>query len=136
MGRREIMAHYVMEDTASNLPLRQRYDLWGLPLGKKYRSHFEIIALMLEAVKDGSEGRFSIMKQANVNCSQLDKFLDSLIRMGFIEIDVKRGRVMCRATDKGLAFLKQYNVLLGMLSTTQTENNPHSIILETRVRHS
>ena len=106
-----------------------------LPLGKKYRSHFEIIALILEAVKDGGEGRFSIMKHASVNCTQLEKFLSSLIEVGFIEIDTREGKTLCRTTEKGLAFLRQYYVLLGMLLTPQTQSNTPIIICEARVRH-
>jgi predicted transcriptional regulator len=109
------MENYAIDHDMSCLPLQSRYRLCGFPLGKKYRSHFEIIALMVEAVKDGGQARFSIMKHANVNSGQLNKFLNSLIEMGFIQEGVKDGKVVYRASERGLDFLRQYYVLLSML---------------------
>ena len=108
------MEDYAIDHDLSCLPLQNRYRLCGFPLGKKYRSHFEIIALMVEAVKDGGQARFSIMKHASINCGQLNRFLNSLIEMGFIWEDVKDGRVMYRASERGIDFLRQYYVLLSM----------------------
>jgi len=125
------VADYVFERDVYSLPLRNKYNLCGLPLQKKYRSHFEIVALMVEAVKDNSEARFFIMKHANINCAQLKKFMKALIEMGFIEIRAKEGRMFYRATEKGLAFLRQYYVLLGMLLTPSVRNQPPAILCQT-----
>lgn len=86
-------------------------NLHGIPLQKKYRNHFEIIALMLEAVKGGGARRFSIMRRTSVNSAQLKKHLGSLMKMGLVEIDVKGGRTIYKATDRGLEFLRHYNIL-------------------------
>ena len=126
------MATYLIGRGMSYLPSRKKYDLCMLPIGKKYRSHFEIIALILEAVKDGNEGRFAIMKHASINCNQLEKFLSSLTEIGFIEVDSKEGRSMCRATEKGLSFLRQYYVLLGMFLTPSIQRRSPNIICELR----
>jgi predicted transcriptional regulator len=134
-GRGEKMATYTINRTYPLLASRKKYNLSMLPLGKKYRGHFEIIALILEAAKDGGEGRFAIMRHASVNCSQLEKFLRSLIEMRFIEVYGKEGRILCRATEKGLAFLREYYVLLGMLVTAPTQNNIPNIICEAQVRY-
>jgi predicted transcriptional regulator len=114
--------------------LQNRYRLCGFPLGKKYRSHFEIIALMVEAVKDGGRARFSIMKHASINCSQLNKFLNSLIEMGFIQEDVKDGRAMYRASERGLDFLRHYYVLLSMLLASENETRRQNIVCEPLLR--
>jgi len=98
----------------------RKLDLY-LPFRKKYRSHFEIIASMLEAVKDNSVGRFSLMKYANINCTQLKKYLESLTEMGLIDMNIKEGQVLYSTSDKGLTFLKQYYVLLGMLLSKRTK---------------
>lgn len=113
------------------LALHKKYNSCRLPLRKKYRSHFEIIGLVLEAVKDNGTARFSIMKYADINCAQLKKYLQALIDIGFIQADMKEGRVAYRATEKGLDFLRQYYVLLGMLLSASTRNNPTSIAHET-----
>jgi predicted transcriptional regulator len=128
------MENYVIDHDLSCLPLQNRYRLCGFPLGKKYRSHFEIIALMVEAVKDGGQARFSIMKHASINCGQLNRFLNSLIEMGFIWEDVKDGRVMYRASERGLDFLRQYYVLLSMLMAAENGNRRPNIVYEPQLR--
>jgi len=108
------MENLAIDHELSYLPLQNRYRLCGFPMGKKYRSYFEIIALMVEAVKDGGQARFSIMKHASVNSGQLNKFLSSLTEMGFIQEGVKDSKVVYKASERGLAFLRQYYVLLSM----------------------
>jgi predicted transcriptional regulator len=107
---------YVKEFNMGRLPAFKKYRTSKLlNLRKKYRSDFEIIALMLEAMKNDAAPRFSIMKYTSVNSAQLKKFLGSLIEMGFIEMNIKADRVLYRTSEKGLAFLRHYYVLLGML---------------------
>ena len=124
------MEKYIVDRNLSYIPLQKRYRLCGFPLGKKYRSHFEIIALMVEAVKDYGQGKFSIMKQASINCSQADKFLDSLTEMGFVERYMMTGRPMYRASERGLAFLRQYYTLLSMFLISENETKQPAIVFQ------
>jgi len=110
---------------------KEKLNLFSLPFRKKYRSPFEIIALMLEAVKSNGAARFYLMKHAGINCAQLNNYLESLAEMGFIETDIKEGRVLYRASERGLEFLKQYYVLQGMLLNTYIQNKPTSALYET-----
>jgi predicted transcriptional regulator len=110
---------------------RMKNNLCTLPLHKKYRGHFEIIALLLEAVKDNGATRFSIMRHMSTNYKQLEKYLDSLIKIGFIEMAIREDQCLYRATEKGLSFLKQYHILLGMLLSAFTRSKPVSIDYET-----
>jgi hypothetical protein len=71
------------------------------------------------------------MKYADINCAQLKKYLQALINIGFIQADMKEGRVAYRATEKGLEFLRQYYVLLGMLLSASTRNKSISFVHET-----
>jgi predicted transcriptional regulator len=130
------MATYTIKRNVYCSPLHSKYNTCGFPLQRKYRSHFEIIALMLEAVKESSQARFSIMKHASINCAQLKKFINTLIETGFMAIDVREGKVRYRATEKGLAFLNQYYVLLGMLLTPQADTRPPTVMYELEVRHT
>lgn len=93
-------------------------DLYYLPLRKKYRGHFEIMALMLEAAKQQRASRFTIMSHAKINCGQLKKYLRSVSEMGFLDSRVASGRVFYQTNDKGLDFLRQYYTLLGLLCRT------------------
>lgn len=85
---------------------------------KKNRSHFEIIASMLEAIKDKCTSKYSLMKHTGTNFVELKKYLESLTDMGFVETDTKNGQVLYRASDRGLDFLRQYYSLLGMMAST------------------
>jgi predicted transcriptional regulator len=129
------MESYIVDRSLPYLPLQNRYRLCGFPLGKKYRSHFEIIALMIEAIKDGSHAKFSIMRHANINCGQANKFLTSLVGMGFIEEHMVEGRPLYRANERGLAFLRQYYVLLSMLLAAENGNRRPTILYEPVLRH-
>jgi predicted transcriptional regulator len=129
------MENYAIDHNLSCLPLQKKYRLCGFPLGKKYRSHFEIIALMVEAVKDVGQARFSIMKHASINCGQLNRFLNSLIEMGFVREDLRDGKVVYRASERGLDFLRQYYVLLAMLLAAENGTRGPTIVYEPQLRH-
>jgi len=101
-----------------------------LPLQKKYRSRIEIIALILEAVKYTGAARYSLMKHTSINYAQLKKYLKPLTKIGFIEMCRKEDKVLYMASEKGLAFLRQYNVLRDMLLSACSENKPIDIIYE------
>jgi predicted transcriptional regulator len=113
----------------------KKYSLCDLPLHRKYRSHFEIIALMLESVKDADATGFSIMTYSNTNSKQLERYLQILRRIGFINMVVGKDQVLYRTSEAGLEFLRQYYVLLGMLlgasarirSTTVPCDTPSSL---------
>lgn len=94
-----------------------RLNLMCVPLRKKYRSNIEIIALILEAVKDNGAARYSLMKQTGNNYSQLKKYLELLAKIGFIEVHIREGKVFYKASELGLEFLKQYNVLMDMIAS-------------------
>lgn len=99
--------------------LRKKCGLYGLALHKKYRSHFEIIALILDAVQNSSEDRYFVMKYAGLNYTQLKKYLETLAEIGLVIKHTREGRVLYRASEKGLAVLRQYYVLFEMLAGAQ-----------------
>lgn len=117
------MANYTRELGSSYVPLSMKYRTSRLNgLRKKYRSDFEIIARVLEAVKENDATRFYIMKRAGINCAQLKRYLGSLTDVGLIEKSARDGRVSYWTSEKGLGFLKQYYVLLSMLLSTSARN--------------
>jgi predicted transcriptional regulator len=95
--------------------LRKRCDLFGLPMNKKYRSHFEVIASILESTQYGGATSTSIMKLVNTNHKQITKYLESLVQMGFIEIGLENSKVLYRSGEKGFEFLRHYYALKEML---------------------
>lgn len=89
---------------------------------------------MVEAVRDVGQPKFSIMQHASINCGQADKFLSSLTSMGFIEQSIMSGRPMYRASERGLAFLRQYYVLLSMFLVSEDEARQPAIIHQNSLR--
>ena len=98
---------------------------------KRNRSHFEIIASTLEAVKGNGTSRYYIMKRIGSNSVQLKKYLESLTETGFIETVIKDDQVLYRASEKGLDFLRQYYALVGMMLSTRACGK---IVLPKRVK--
>jgi len=101
----------------------REFQLRCLVWRKKNRGHFEIIASVLEAVKNDDRALYPLMRHTGSNYAELRKYLESLAEIGFIEMDVKEDRVTYRASEKGLNFLRQYYVLLGMLLNTRPCEN-------------
>ena len=116
-----IMANRLVDmDIMCLPPISKKYSPSSLgPLHKKYRSHFEIIGLVLEAVKADSATPFSIMKHARMNFIQLKKYLKSLTEIGFLEVDIKKGAISYRASAEGLQYLRLYYALVEMLLTAK-----------------
>ncbi|MEM3579931.1 MAG: winged helix-turn-helix domain-containing protein [Candidatus Bathyarchaeia archaeon] len=86
----------------------------GRPFNKRYRSSFEIIAVILEgAVKEVT--RCDIATHLNTNYTQLQKYLSHLIKIGLIEVKVDEKKILYKTSEKGLEFLRLYYTLLKML---------------------
>ena len=126
---------YLDEHVLPYSPSQIKYHTCGFPIGKKYRSHFEIIALMVEAVKNGDRAKFSIMKHANINSGQFNKFLNSLIEIGFVERYITDRGPVYRASMKGQLFLRQYYVLLSMLMAEENSAKRLPVMYEPEPRH-
>jgi predicted transcriptional regulator len=108
----------MVELRLSYVPFREKYSTTNFPfLHKKYRSHIEIMALILESLKSSGVGQSSIMRRVGLNHLQFKKFLKALDDMGFVEMSAQEDLISYKATGKGLDFLRQYYVLLGMVSS-------------------
>lgn len=90
--------------------------------GKKYRSSFEIIALILEVASTGAS-RFVIAHRLNTNYAHLRKYLDFLIKTGFINVEVNGGRISYKTCEKGFEFLRLYHILLRMFISEARQVN-------------
>jgi predicted transcriptional regulator len=85
------------------------------------------MALILSTLKYNGIPRYSIMKQTGVNYAQLRRYLESMSKTGFIEISMKGGKVVYRASQKGIAVLTQYNILQDILSGAPLGANPEAL---------
>lgn len=87
----------------------------GLVDLRKNRSHFDIMAIMLENAKYET-GTYSLVKHTNISFSQFRKYLMTLENMGFMETCEEEGRRYYKASERGIAYLKQYYALQRMLT--------------------
>ena len=88
-------------------------DILGAPLEKTEplgnRTRLEILASILDTAHHGTL-KTHIMYKANLSHSQLEKYLEFLIRQGMIvEVrDEAYHRLVYRISEKGIEFLKDY----------------------------
>jgi len=101
-----------------------------LSLQRKYRSYIEIIASILDAIKYKEATRYSIMQRASINHKQLKKYLESLAKAGFVEVYKNNGRVLYKASEVGLIFLRQYNLLQDMLFNAYFQKKAVNVVLK------
>lgn len=124
------MANYIKGIGLSRPFLSEKYKTSKFPnLHKKYRSHFEILALVLEAINYNGASPSFIRRYTGMNYKQLKKYLGSLTDIGFVDTNAIDGQVSYRINEKGLAFLRQYYVLLMMLLGVCTENNQLTVFM-------
>jgi len=116
--------------------LRRKHDEFALSLHKKYRSHFELIALILDALKYGNEDKYSLMKHTGINYSQLKKYLDSLAKVGLIDTHIKENAASYRTNERGRAFLWHYCKLSQMLVSAEATSMALENKEEVRIRQS
>ena len=93
---------------------------------KRYRSSFEIVALILKTA-DGGASRFTIAKRLKTNYILLYRYLNYLIRIGFIDVVSNGKQILYKTSDKGFEFLRMYYNLLKMLYST-AEIAPFKIV--------
>ncbi len=124
------MANYIKGIGLSRPFLSEKCKTTKFPnLHKKYRSHFEILALVLEAINHNGASPSSIVRYTGMNYKQLKKYLGSLTDIGFVDANAIDGQISYRVNEKGLAFLRQYYVLLMMLLGVCTENNQLTLFM-------
>ena len=85
------------------------------------RSNIEIIADMLRIGETGA-GKTEIMYSANMSYSQIQRYLDYLVRQGFInKVNMDNTMVAYQVTDSGLRLLKAIDTLMEMLGPSKNE---------------
>lgn len=72
----------------------------------KYRSRLQIIAEILEIVRDGAK-KTHIMYRANLSYKLLCKYLDEVLKCGFVRVDRKEDCYV--VAPKGEKFLERFD---------------------------
>ena len=85
---------------------------------RKRRDRLYIIAEILEIAKDGTL-KTQIMYKANLSFSQLNEYLDFLVKLNLLESKEINGRTIYKTTEKGLKYLDNYKEILQLLKNTK-----------------
>lgn len=99
---------------------------WGSNPSAKRRDKLFIIAEILEIAKDGSL-KTQIMYRANLSFTQLNDYLNFMLRISLLEKILQNDRETYRATDKGVDFLQRYHEITELLKTEEDNNGKNGI---------
>jgi len=100
-------------------------NVWGSNPSQKRRDKLYIIAEILDIAKDGVL-KTQIMYRANLSFTQLNDYLEFMLKVNLIERIVEKDKEIFKATPKGLDFLQRYRELTGLLKS-ENENNKNNV---------
>ncbi|MEM0008059.1 MAG: winged helix-turn-helix domain-containing protein [Candidatus Bathyarchaeia archaeon] len=100
-------------------------NVWGANPSQKRRDKLYIIAEILDIAKDGVL-KTQIMYRANLSFTQLNDYLEFMLKVNLIDRIVEKDKEIYKATSKGLDFLQRYRELTGLLKS-ENENGKNNV---------
>ncbi len=91
-------------------------------LSAKRRDKLYIIAEILEIARDGTL-KTQVMYRANLSFTQLNDYLDFMLKIELLEKIRVNSKEIYKATDKGLDFLQRYREITELLRSTEEPVN-------------
>jgi predicted transcriptional regulator len=99
---------------------------WGPNPSAKRRDKLYIIAEILEIAKDGTL-KTQVMYRANLSFTQLNDYLDFMLKISLLEKVAINDRDVYRATDKGQDFLQRYREINELLRSEEENNGKNHV---------
>jgi predicted transcriptional regulator len=99
---------------------------WGSNPSAKRRDKLFIMAEILDIAKEGSL-KTQIMYRANLSFTQLNDYLNFMLRISLLEKILENDRETYRATEKGVDFLQRYREITELLKTEEDNNGKNGI---------
>ncbi|MGD0496506.1 MAG: winged helix-turn-helix domain-containing protein [Candidatus Bathyarchaeia archaeon] len=99
---------------------------WGSNPSAKRRDKLFIIAEILEIAKGGSL-KTQIMYRANLSFTQLNDYLNFMLRISLLCKILENDRETYRATEKGVDFLQRYREITELLKSEEDNNGKNGI---------
>lgn len=99
---------------------------WGSNPSAKRRDKLYIIAEILEISREGSL-KTQIMYRANLSFTQLNDYLNFMLKINLLEKVPVGGKDTYRATNKGLDFLQRYNEITELIKSDEESNGKNGI---------
>jgi predicted transcriptional regulator len=98
---------------------------WGSNPGSKRRDKLFIIAEILEIAKDGVL-KTQIMYRANLSFTQLNDYLNFMLKNELLEKVLMNDKEVYKATEKGMTFIQSYREINELLKT-EGENYKNNV---------
>ena len=89
---------------------------WGSDPPSRRRDKLYIIAEILEIAKEGTL-KTQIMYRANLSFTQLNGYLNFMLKISLLEKILQNDKETYKATDKGMEFLQRYREITELLKT-------------------
>ncbi len=99
---------------------------WGSNPSSKRRDKLYIIAEILEIAKDGTL-KTQVMYRANLSFTQLNDYLQFMLRISLLEKINITGKDVYKATQKGMDFLQRYREINELLKTEDEANGKNGV---------
>jgi predicted transcriptional regulator len=92
---------------------------WGSDSAKR-RDKLYIVAEILEIARDGTL-KTQIMYRANLSFTQLNDYLNFMLKINLLEKNVRNDKEIYKATGKGVDFLQRYREITELLKTEDND---------------
>jgi predicted transcriptional regulator len=99
---------------------------WGSNPSAKRRDKLFIMAEILDIAREGSL-KTQIMYRANLSFTQLNDYLNFMLRISLLEKILENDRETYKATEKGVDFLQRYREITELLKTEDDNNGKNGI---------
>jgi predicted transcriptional regulator len=97
---------------------------WGSSSTSKRRDKLFIIAEILEIAKEGTL-KTQIMYRANLSFTQLNDYLDFMLKIMLLDKNRQNDKEVYTATGKGMDFLQRYREITELLKTDEISCKNH-----------
>lgn len=91
----------------------------------KRRDKLFIVAEILEITREGSL-KTQVMYRANLSFTQLNNYLNFMLKINLLEKVMRNEKGIYRATEKGTKFLQRYREITELLKT-ESENSKNNV---------
>ncbi len=99
---------------------------WGSNPTSKRRDKLYIVAEILEIAKGGTL-KTQVMYRANLSFTQLNDYLEFMLKIGLLEKVEVNTKDVYKATEKGLDFLQRYHEINELLRTEEENNGKNHV---------
>lgn len=99
---------------------------WGSNPSSRRRDRLYIIAVILEITREGTL-KTQVMYQASLSFTQLNGYLEFMLRASLLDKIPKNNKEIYQATGKGMDFLQRYREIVELLKTEENNSRNNNV---------